>query len=300
MTDLIVIGAGPAGMTSALYALRNGKSVTIIEKNSVGGQIAESPRVENFPSQVSISGPDLADKMFAQIDKLGVDFQFGQVTKLEKKKGVFYVTLDDDQIFESRAVIIAAGVQHRKLGLENEERLIGHGVSYCALCDGAFFKDEDVAVVGDGNSALQFALLLSSFCNKVSLVTMFDRFFGDESLVSAVKAKKNVKIIHNYKLSAMNGDESLDELVFDGAKPLKLKAKALFVAIGQVPQNDVFAKLVELEKGFIVCDEEMATKTKGLFAAGDCRVKTVRQVATACGDGAIAATSACTYLEKLK
>lgn len=296
MTDLIIIGAGPAGMTSALYALRNGKSVTIIEKNAIGGQIAESPRVENYPSIESISGADLADKMFAQITRLGVEFAFGEVTSVEKVDGTFNVQLDGETL-QAKSVIIATGVQHKKFGLPNEDNLIGKGISYCALCDGAFFKGEDIVLVGDGNSALQYALLLATYCKSVHIVTMFDRFFGDNALVDAVKKKDNIKITHNYKLTEIAGDETLEKLVFEGEKSLEIKTKALFVAIGQVPHNEVFANLVELENGFIVCDENMATRTPGLFVAGDCRVKQVRQVATACGDGAVAATSACTYLE---
>lgn len=301
MTDIIIIGAGAAGMTAALYALRNGKRVTIIERNNIGGQIAESPRVENFPTIEVISGSELADKLFEQITKLGVDFVFGDVKSVEKQDGKFVVTTEYDKL-ESKAVIIAAGVEHRKLNLKNEENLIGHGISYCALCDGAFYAGEDVVLVGDANTALQYALLLSSYCKSVHVVTLFDRFFGDQTLIDALKKKENIKVTHEAKLVELVGENELEGLVFqrsDGQK-LEIKTKALFVAIGQVPNNSIYKDLVELSpEGYIIADENLKTKTPGLFVAGDCRTKKVRQLTTACSDGAIAATNASTYLQSL-
>ncbi len=301
MTDIIIIGAGAAGMTAALYALRNGKRVTIIERNNIGGQIAESPRVENFPTIEVISGSELADKLFEQITKLGVDFVFGDVKSVEKQDGKFVVTTEYDKL-ESKAVIIAAGVEHRKLNLKNEENLIGHGISYCALCDGAFYAGEDVVLVGDANTALQYALLLSSYCKSVHVVTLFDRFFGDQTLIDALKKKENIKVTHGAKLVELVGENELEGLVFqrsDGQR-LEIKTKALFVAIGQVPNNSIYKELVELSpEGYIIADENLKTKTPGLFVAGDCRTKKVRQLTTACSDGAIAATNASTYLQSL-
>ena len=301
MTDIIVIGAGAAGMTAALYALRNGHSVTIIEKNNIGGQISESPRVENFPTIKTISGAELADKLFEQITELGVEFKFGEVTSLKKVDGEFVVTTEYDT-FTSKAVIVAAGVGHRKLNLPREDELIGNGISYCALCDGAFYKDSEVVLIGDGNTALQYALLLSSITRGVHVVTLFDKFFGDASLVSALNKKQNIKVTHNAKLVELVGDKALSGLIFEKADGTKLTiaTPALFVAIGQVPNNNVFSHLVELTAdGYIVADENMATKTPGLFVAGDCRNKKVRQLTTACSDGAVAATIACNYLESL-
>ena len=301
MTDIIIIGAGAAGMTAALYALRNGKRVTIIERNNIGGQIAESPRVENFPTIEVISGSELADKLFEQITKLGVDFVFGDVKSVEKQDGKFVVTTEYDKL-ESNAVIIAAGVEQRKLNLKNEENLIGHGISYCALCDGAFYAGEDVVLVGDANTALQYALLLSSYCKSVHVVTLFDRFFGDQTLIDALKKKENIKVTHEAKLVELVGENELEGLVFqrsDGQK-LEIKTKALFVAIGQVPNNSIYKELVDLSpEGYIIADENLKTKTPGLFVAGDCRTKKVRQLTTACSDGAIAATNASTYLQSL-
>lgn len=301
MTDLIVIGAGAAGMTAALYALRNGKKVTLLERSNLGGQISQSPRVENFPTIESISGSELADRFFEQITKMGVDFVFGEVLSLEKIGDIFVVKTEFDQL-EARAVIIASGVEHRKLNLENEENLIGHGISYCALCDGAFYAGDEVVLIGDGNTALQYALLLSSQCKGVHVVTMFDKFFGDQNLVNALLKKDNVKITHNAKLVELIGKNELEGLVFEDTQKQRftLKSKALFVAIGQVPNNIIYSQLVDLSKdGYIIANENMETKTRGLFVAGDCRLKKVRQLTTACSDGAIAATSASTYLESL-
>ena len=298
MTDIIVIGGGVAGMTSALYALRQNKSVTLIEKDSIGGQIAQSPRVENFPTIKSVSGSELADRLFSQIVDLGVNFEFGKVLKIKKQEGIFKVETEFNT-FESKAVILATGVMHRKLNLENEEKFIGKGISYCALCDGAFYKGDDIVLIGDGNTALQYALLLSGYARTVQVVTMFDKFFGDKYLVEALKNKDNIKVIHNAKTIKLNGDEKLSSVEFErpDKSVFEIKTPALFVAIGQVPNNKLFEDLADLDKnGYFVVDESLQTKTKGLFVAGDCRAKNVRQLTTAVSDGAIAATSACNYL----
>lgn len=301
MTDILVIGAGVAGMTAALYALRNGKKVTILERDSIGGQIAQSPKVENFPTIKSLSGVELADRMFEQITDLGVEFKFGEAIFIDKVDGNFEVKTEFETII-AKSVIIASGVKHRKLNLPNEEDLIGHGISYCALCDGAFYKDEEVVLIGDGNTALQYALLLGSTCKGVHVLTLFDKFFGDGNLVESVKQKSNIKITHNARLIELVGDNELTGLVFEHeGKELKIDTKALFVAIGQVPDNKLYENLVNLSvDGYIMADESLTTKTSGLFVAGDCRTKKVRQLTTACGDGAIAGTNACTYLESIK
>lgn len=300
MTDILIIGAGAAGMTAALYSLRNGKSVTVLEKNNIGGQIAESPRVENFPTISSISGADFADKLFEQITDRGAEFKFGKVERVEKKNDTFFVTTEYETL-EAKSVIIACGVEHRKLNLPKEDELIGHGVSYCALCDGAFYSGEDVVLIGDGNTALQYALLLSSYCKSVKVVTMFDKFFGDGALVEALDKKENISVVHNAQLVKLNGEGELESVVFKktNGEKFEVPTKGLFVAIGQVPNNELFSNLADLERGYFVCDENLATKTPGLFVAGDCRVKSVRQLTTACSDGAIAATSACNYLQTL-
>ncbi len=298
MTDVLIVGAGAAGMTAALYALRNGKKVTILEQDAIGGQIAQSPRVENFPTIMQISGEEFADKLFEQITEHGAEFKFGKVTKIEKVGDIFEIETEFDKL-KAKSVILAMGVEHRKLHLENEEQLIGHGISYCALCDGAFYAGEDVVLVGDANTALQYALLLSSYCKSVHIVTLFDKFFADDVLVQALKTKSNILVTHEAKLVKLEGEKELSGLVFERKDKslLNIKTKALFVAIGQVPNNDLVKNLVQLDKaGYIVADENLATQTPGLFVAGDCRQKKVRQLTTACSDGAIAATSACNYL----
>lgn len=298
MVDIIVVGGGPSGMTAALYALRSNKSVLILEKENFGGQIANSPRVENYPSIKEISGLDLSDKMFAQIMDLGAQFELEDVLKIEKKEDRFLVTTNY-RSYESRAVIIANGVKHRLMNLPNEENLIGNGVSFCAVCDGPMYKGKEVYLIGDANTALQYALLLANYCTKVHMFTLFDRFFGDQILIDRLLSKENIFIKHNMNLVQYLGESKLEGLVFEDTQTkekTEYRTDNVFIAIGQVPQNEQFADLVVLDKGFIVTDETMATKTPGVFACGDTRKKDTRQVITACNDGAIAALSAVKYL----
>ncbi len=301
MYDIIVIGGGVSGMTSALYSLRNGKKVLLIEGESVGGQIAQSPKVENYPTIKQTSGAKLSEDLFDQISDLGVDFEFDKIESIEKKDNVFTLKGEFGE-YQSKAVIIATGVKHRKLRLPNEDDLIGHGVYYCALCDGPFYTGKEVTLIGDGNTALQYALLLSDICSKVNLVIMFDKFFGDGALVSAVEKRDNIIITRNAKTIELIGDKELKGIKFerDDKSTFVIENTPLFVAIGQVPDNARFANLADLDKwGYFDSDESTATKTSGLFVAGDCRRKSVRQVTTAIGDGAVAGTSACNYLNTL-
>ncbi len=298
--DIIVIGAGASGMTAALYASRAGKRVLVIEKETVGGQISFSPRVENFPTIKEISGMDLSDRLFDQIMTQGVSFELETVEKVEKvEKGFNVVT--DYHTYSAKSVIIASGVKHRHLGLPREDDFIGNGVYYCALCDGAFFENEDVMLIGDGNSALQYALYLSNICKKVTVVTLFDYFAGEQLLVDRLKARDNVEIIMGYASTEFLGKEKFEGIRFKetyGDKTMDVRAKAAFVAIGQVADNERYLPLVELDKqGFIVSDESATTLTDGLFVAGDCRTKKVRQLTTAVSDGANAATAACAYVD---
>ena len=299
--DIIVIGAGASGMTSALYALRAGKKVLIIEKETVGGQISFSPRVENFPTIKEISGQDLSDRLFDQIMAQGVDFELETVMGIEGLEKGFKVATDYHS-YTSKAVIIAAGVKHRHLGLPREEEFIGNGVYYCALCDGAFYESEEVMLIGDGNSALQYALYLSNICKKVTVVTLFDYFAGETMLVDRLKAKDNVEIIMGYASKEFIGNDKFEGILFKetyGDKMLEIRKKAVFVAIGQVADNKKFENVVDLDKqGFIIAGEDTKTKTEGIYAAGDCRTKGVRQLTTAVGDGANAATQACSYIDR--
>ena len=301
MYDIIVIGGGVSGMTAALYSLRNGKKVLLIEGDSVGGQIAQSPKVENYPTIKQISGAKLSEDLFDQISALGVDFEFDKIESIEKVDNRFILKGEFGE-YEGLAVVVATGVKHRKLRLPNEEDLIGHGVYYCAICDGPFYAGKEVTLIGDGNTALQYALLLSDICSKVNLVIMFDKFFGDGSLVKAVEKRENIVITRKAKTVELIGDKELKGIKFerDDKTTFVIENTPLFVAIGQIPDNKKFEHLADLDKdGYFDSDETTATKTPGLFVAGDCRRKTVRQVTTAIGDGAVAATSACNYLNTL-
>ena len=302
MLDLIIIGGGMAGMTACLYSLRNNKTTLILERESVGGQISKSPKVENYPTAKSMSGMDLSSLLFDQILELGAGFEVEDVVGIEKIDNVFHVKTNYN-VYQSKAVIIATGAKHRELGLEGEEKFIGKGVFYCAICDGPFFKGQEVSLIGDGNSALQYALMLSEYCSKVNIFTLFNKFFGEKTLIDKVLNKENIKIYHNLKAVELKGQENLEAVVFENKEGQRatFSTKALFVAIGQVPDNKVFKDLVDLNKqGYIIADETCETKTPGLYVAGDCRTKDVRQVATAVGDGAVAATKAYKYLSTLE
>lgn len=287
-------------MTAALYAKRSGKDVLIIERESFGGQIATSPKVENFPSIKQISGLELSNNMFEQICDMGVNFECEDVLKIEKENDSFLVTTNYNK-YISKAVIIANGVKHRKLNAIGEDRLLGKGVSYCAVCDGAFYKDQDVVVIGDANTALQYTLMLSDLCHKVYLCMLFDRFFADDVLVKQVDNKDNIEVIKEISLQEFVGDQSLEGLKFQNTKikeEMYIKATGAFVAIGQIPDNKRFDNLVELDKfGYIITDNTK-TKTEGIYAAGDCRVKSVRQLTTAVSDGAIASVEAVNYINR--
>ena len=303
MFDIIVIGGGAAGMTAALYARRNGKSVLVLEGESLGGQIATSPRLENFPSIKEISGEAFADNLFEQIVDLGAEVEIEKAVSIEKRADKSFLVRTEYNEYAAKSVIIAAGVKHKHLKTKHDrEDLVGKGVYYCAVCDGPFYKGREVAVVGDANTALQYALLLSGYCKKVYMYTLFDKFFGDESLVKALRAKENIEVRPNTSVVDFIGEEELTAIEYtdkDG-NLCRQEIPAVFVAIGQVPDNAAFANVADLDDaGYIAADESCRTKTEGLFVAGDCRTKAVRQVSTAVSDGAIAATNASLYLESL-
>lgn len=296
--DVLIIGGGPAGMSAALYALRSGKTVLILEKENFGGQIANSPRVENWPSTKEIAGLEFSDHLFNQITDLGADFELEEVQSIEKQTDIFTIKTNY-QTHQSRTIIIASGVTHRQMNLPREEQLIGKGVSFCAVCDGPFYKGQEVYLVGDANTALQYALLLANYCPKVHMFTLFDKLFGDELLIEQVRKNDKIIITPFMNLIEYQGDKELTGLVFENTSDHSTHQYAtnnVFIAIGQLPHNDIFKNLVELDRGFIITDDNMMTKTAGLFAAGDTRKKTVRQLVTACNDGAIAALSAVKYL----
>ncbi|HKM10256.1 MAG: FAD-dependent oxidoreductase [Bacilli bacterium] len=296
--DVLIIGGGPAGMTAALYVLRSGKNVLILEKENFGGQIATSPRVENYPSIKVISGLELSDQMFSQISDLGAEFELEDVTGIKKENGLFKVTTNYGEHL-AKAVIIANGVTHRHMNLPNEDKFSGKGISYCAVCDGAFYKGQDAYLIGDANTALQYAMLLSNYCPKVYMFTLFDKLFGEEILIEKVKKTENIIITPWMNLIEFKGDDELTGLVFENTKDHSIreyKTNNVFVAIGQLPHNEIYKDLVDLEKGFIITDDNMKSKTDGLYAIGDTRKKTVRQIVTAINDGAIAALEAIKYI----
>ena len=303
MYDIIIIGAGPAGLTAAIYARRANKSVLLLEKGAFGGQITFSPKVENYPGFGSLSGSELADHFVEQALGLGADVEIETVTGIEDKGAHKVVLTEDGATYEGKAVIIAAGARHRHLGLPNEEIHIGEGISFCAVCDGAFYKDKTVALIGGGNSALQEAILLSEGCQKVIVVQNLDYLTGEPALQEIVAKRENIEVLTGTVVEALPAAAPLqsitlrrvaDDHVYD------LAVDGLFVAIGLEPENTPFANLAALdERGYIDAGEDCLTATPGVFVAGDCRRKQVRQVTTATGDGAVAAIAACQYIDSL-
>jgi thioredoxin reductase (NADPH) len=302
MYDIIIAGGGPAGLTAAIYGLRAGKTVLVIEKGGFGGQIAFSPKVENIPGFQQIGGAEFADKLTEQAMALGAEVELEKVTSVTKNGDIFAVETEEGSTFEGRTVILALGVKHRMLGLPGEEELVGSGISFCAVCDGAFYAGQNVAMIGGGNSALQEALLLSEVCNKVTIVQNLADFTGEKKLADALLEKENVEVLFSTVVagyeaeggtltglrlrSEVTGEES--HIAVDGA----------FLAVGLQPENEPFAQLAKLNDwGYFDSGEDCCTATPGLFVAGDCRSKRIRQVVTAAGDGAIAAMAACRYLD---
>ena len=300
MYDIIIIGGGPAGLTAAVYARRAGKSVLVLEKAALGGQITWSPKVENFPSVVSISGGELGDRMAEQAMAQGADIELEEVVGVEDCGEYRRVKCDFGASYEGRAIILAVGAKPRMLGVEREEELVGAGVGYCAVCDGAFFKGLPVAVNGGGNSALQDAMLLSETSSRVYLIHRRDSFRGEEKLVEALQAKDNVEFVLNASIVRLLGEDELKGIVVsqNGAER-EIAVDGLFVAIGHEPDNAAFAEFAFLdERGYAASGEDCLTKTPWLFAAGDCRAKKVHQLTTAVADGAVAALAACAWLDK--
>ena len=302
MYDIIVIGAGPAGLTAAIYARRADKSVLVLEKGMFGGQMTFSPKIENYPGFNQISGNELAEKLVDQAITLGAEIDMQEVTAVRKEEnGVFIVTTEEGE-FVSHTVIIATGSRHRLLGLPREEHFVGDGLSFCAVCDGAFYMGQTVAVIGGGHSALQEAIMLSDGCEKVYVVQNLDFLTGEEKLAAILRERKNVEFIFGCVVDEILGDDVFGGIVVRNAtngEKTRLDLDGMFVAIGQVPENEPFKNVATLsDRGYIVSDENCLTGTEGLFTAGDCRTKNIRQIATACGDGAVAALAACRYLDK--
>ncbi len=300
MYDILIIGGGPAGLTAAIYAARAGKRTAILEREAAGGQIVSAPLVENYPGAPSVSGAELAGRMRAQAEALGAELLYTEASGLEKTQTGFRV-LCTDGAREARAVILATGASHRRLGLPGEELLTGCGVSYCALCDGAFYEDADVAVVGGGETALQDALFLASTCRSVTLIHRRDSFRAGAQLVSRAERQENIRILRGRTVEKLLwSDEALQGLLLTNLKTgqtERLDVEGLFVAVGQVPQSAPFADAVAEENGYYLAGEDTKTSLPGVFAAGDGRRKQVRQLTTAVSDGTAAAIAACRYLE---
>ncbi len=301
MHDIIIVGGGPGGLTAAIYALRAGKTVLVIEKNSFGGQIAFSPKVENIPGTIEISGAAFAEALTDQAMNLGADVELEKVVKVEKLADHFVVETEEGSSFEGRSVILALGVKHRMLGLPGEEDLIGHGISFCAVCDGAFYTGQDVVMVGGGNSALQEALLLAEVCRKVTIVQNLPFFTGEKKLADALMEKENVEVHFSTLVSGYRtegGKFTGLDLKKDSGEEFSVACDGAFLAVGLQPENEAFAGLAQLNDwGYFDSGEDCTTQTPGLFVAGDCRSKRIRQVVTASADGAIAAMAACRYLD---
>ena len=300
--DLIVIGGGPAGLTAALYARRANKTVLVIEKGTFGGQITYSPKVENIPGFAEVTGNEFAEKLIEQV--LGQEAEVECAEVLEVKDGTYKTVVTDSGTFTAKSLVIATGAKHRLLGIPSEAKFIGEGISFCAVCDGAFYEGKTVAVIGGGNSALQEAILLADLAKKVYVVQNLDFLTGEQKLVEKLNTKPNVEVILGTVVDEFLGDKVLTGIAIKKVANDEisiLKLDGVFLAIGLVPQNDVFASLVPLDsRGYITAGEDCTTATPGVFAAGDCRTKSIRQVATAAADGAVAALAACAYADNLQ
>ena len=301
-TDILIIGGGCAGLSAAIYGVRAGRSVLVLEGRALGGQIINTPDIENYPGIAHISGFEFAMNLSEQAKALGAEIRMEEVLSLTKEEGIFHVQTSGGS-YEASAVILATGAKNRPLGLPREQELIGKGISYCATCDGMFFRRKDVAVNGGGNTALEDAAFLAKYCNKVWLIHRRDAFRGDEKSVERLRSLENVEFILNSTVTGLDGDGKLESIrvtdKFTGEET-SIPVSGLFIAIGQAPVAGIFADLAELDaQGYLVADESCRTKTPGLFAAGDARTKTVRQLATAASDGAAAALAAAKYLDEI-
>ena len=290
MYDIIIVGAGPAGLTSALYALRAGKKVLVIEANTYGGKIINANKIENYPAVDSISGFDFATNLYNQVKKFNCEIKFETVLRVENDKTV--VTTKDK--YKAKAVILATGSFNKKLNIDNEEKFVGSGVSYCATCDGNFYKGRSVAVIGSGETALQDALYLSDIANEVYVVNKNDSFKTITTNINLLEEKKNINVIYNSKVIRINGDNKVDSItVSEKGNEKDINIDGIFIAIGEEPKNEIFSNVVDIdEKGYIKSDDGVHTKTPGIYVAGDTRVKELRQLTTAVSDGSIAATVA--------
>ncbi len=299
MYDIAIVGAGPAGLSAAIYGTRAGKSVVVFEAMTYGGQIVNTPEIENYPGIRQISGFDFATGLYEQATGLGAEVVYEKVTGIEDK-GSYKRVLTESSSYEARSVILATGAKNRPLGLDHEQELIGAGVSYCATCDGAFFKGKDVVVVGGGSTALEDAAYLCGYCRTVYLIHRRSQFRGEEAVVEKLRQKPNIIFELDSRVIRLNGESRLESIEVEQVQTGEIRTipvDGLFVAIGQMPDNQAFSDLVNVDDaGYIRAMESCETNVPGIFTAGDCRTKKVRQLATAAADGAVAALAACEYL----
>lgn len=302
MYDIIIVGAGPAGLTAAIYARRASKKVLVLEAKNYGGQIINTLDIENYPVEEHISGFDFATKIYNQAKNLGAEIIFEKVTNINDNKDEKEVVTTKNT-YKAKAIILATGSENRKLGLPNEEQLVGKGISYCATCDGAFYKKKKVAVVGGGNTALEDALYLTDIADTVYLIHRRDEFRGEDKTISTLKEKNNIEFIYNSNVTKLNATDKLEsiEVTNNEGTTKTILVDGLFIAVGRIPENQNFAKLINVDNtGYIIAKEDCKTNIDGIFVAGDNRVKDVRQLVTATSDGAIAATNAVKYINNFK
>ena len=302
MYDIIIVGAGPAGLTAAIYAARGRKKTLVLEASNYGGQIINTLDIENYPVNAHISGYDFATKLYNQAKDLGAEIVFEKVIDIQNSSD-YKSIITNKSSYQAKSVIIATGADNRKLGIDKEDELIGKGVSYCATCDGSFYKNMDVAVVGGGNTALEEALYLSDIAKNVYLIHRRDVFRADEYLIDKIHNKSNIKLVLNSTIEKLNAVDKLESIeIKNGENVLQeIKVSGLFVAVGRIPENQNFAKLINLnEAGYVIASEDCHTNIEGIFVAGDNRVKLLRQLVTATSDGAIAATEAIKYINRNK
>lgn len=299
MYDIIIVGAGPAGLTAAIYARRANKTVLILDKGAFGGQIAFSPKVENYPGFETVTGAELADKMVEQALNQGADVEVENVVALKCENGIKTVITEDGNEFSGKALIIAVGAKHRHLNVPNEEKFLGEGISFCAVCDGAFYNGMSVVLIGGGNSALQEAILLSETCKKVTIVQNLPYLTGEKKLQEIIEKRDNIEVILGATVDSVKNTEKFSGIIINkDNEKIDLDAEGMFVAIGLEPDNTPFKEFIDInEWGYADSDETCLTKTEGIFVAGDCRSKTLRQITTATADGAMAAVNACRYLD---
>ena len=302
MYDIVIVGSGPAGLTAAIYALRADKSVLVLEKETFGGQITLSPHVENCPGFPHISGSELGEKLLDQAMGLGAEIDMGEVSAIRRQGETCIIETREGNEYAARAVILATGSRHRPLGVAREEEFIGHGISYCAVCDGAFYAGREIAVIGGGNSALQEAVMLADICQKVTVIQNLGVLTGEKRLADKLYAKDNVSFIYNSVVTALEGERELSSIVMENTETgekTRLPFDGVFVCIGQIPENEPFREHVALnDYGYFEAGEDCVTKDPAIFVAGDCRSKRIRQITTATADGAVAAIAACRYLDK--